>query len=62
MATSYKVEVIADRSGTWCSNGLRFPTPEDATVYGERLAMRWALVREWRVVASDDPVTESLQP
>lgn len=47
---AYRVEVIADNSGKWCSNGLRFPTIEDAKGYGADLAWRWTLVREWRVV------------
>jgi hypothetical protein len=53
---SYKVEVIADGSGTWCSNALRFATAEEADAYGTDLASRWTLVREWRVVATTDEV------
>jgi hypothetical protein len=56
--TSYKVEVIADSSGTWCSNALRFATPADASAYGYDLALRWTAVRMWRVAESSDPVTE----
>lgn len=47
----YKVEVIADSTGTWCGNGLVFDTPEKAKAYGDNLFMRWTAVREWRVVA-----------
>lgn len=54
---SYKVEVIADSSGTWAGNGLRFATEEEAAAYAVDLASRWTLVRETRVVPSDDPVT-----
>src|SRR5215472_1149589 len=43
-ATSYKVEVIADSSGQWCSNALRFATEEEAKVYGDDLFMRWTAV------------------
>lgn len=46
----YKVEVIADSSGEWCGNGMRFATVEEATAYGTNLAWRWTLVREFRVV------------
>jgi len=53
---SYAVEVIADSSGKWCGNGLRFQTIEDAESYARDLASRWTLVRETRVVESDDPV------
>jgi len=53
---SFKAEVQADSSGTWASNALRFATTEEAEAYAEDLASRWTLVRETRVVASDDPV------
>jgi hypothetical protein len=53
---SYKVEVIADDSGKWCSNSLRFATEEEARAYGDDLFVRWTAVREWRVVPSDEEV------
>jgi hypothetical protein len=43
------VEVIADNSGQWCGNGIRFATHDDAAAYAKGLAWRWTLVREWRV-------------
>ena len=46
----YKVEVIADSSGTWCGNGLKFATTEEAEIYAKDLAGRWTLVSAWRVV------------
>jgi hypothetical protein len=55
---SFKAEVIADGSGKFCSNGLRFATELEAMRYAQDLASRWTLVREWRVVISDDAVTE----
>ena len=45
----YKVEVIADNSGEWVGNGLRFSTRDEAETYARDLAWRWTLVREWRV-------------
>ena len=51
---SFAVEVIADNSGTWAGNGLRFKTRDDALIWGEGLKQRWTLVREMRVVPSDD--------
>jgi hypothetical protein len=54
---SYRPEFIADSSGTWAGNALRFATPEEAQTYAADLAHRWTLVRETRVVPSDDPVT-----
>jgi len=51
---SYKVEVIADNSGKWVSNALRFPTKEKAEEYGRDLSARWTAVREWRAVPADE--------
>jgi hypothetical protein len=55
---SWKAEVIADNSGQWCGNGLRFLSREEAERYVKDLSWRWTSVRDTRVVASDDPVTE----
>jgi hypothetical protein len=51
---SFKVEVIADNSGKWCGNGMRFHTPEQAEEHARDLRSRWLAVREWRVVPSED--------
>ena len=53
---SFKPEVIADPSGKWCGNALRFTTREEAQANVRDLMMRWFAVRETRVVASDDLV------
>lgn len=53
---SYKAEVIADSSGKFCGNGLRFATEQEAWQYGNDLANRWTSVREVRATASDDEV------
>lgn len=53
---SYKAEVIADNSGQWCSNALRFATREEAETYVSDLAWRWTSVRDTRVVECEDPV------
>ena len=53
---SWRPEVIADSSGKWVGNALRFATKEEAEANVRNLAMRWILVRETRVVESDDPV------
>ncbi len=53
---SYAPEVIADSSGKWAGNGLRFERREDAEAWVLDLSMRWTLVRETRVVESSDPV------
>jgi hypothetical protein len=50
----FKVEVIADDSGKWVGNGLRFPTYDAAEYYATDLMMRWTAVREWRVVKAED--------
>lgn len=54
---SWAPEVIADNSGTWCGNALRFATREEAEANVLNLAMRWTMVRDTRVVESPDPVT-----
>jgi hypothetical protein len=56
--SSFKAEVIADSSGEWCSNGLRFATRKEAEAYGLDLSLRWTAVRDFRVVESVDPVTK----
>src|ERR1700694_4012761 len=53
---SFKPEVIADPSGKWCGNALRFATRHEAEANVQDLMMRWFAVRETRVVESDDPV------
>lgn len=58
MKMSYAVEVVADNSGKFCGNALRFATKGAAQRYAIDLHARWTAVREWRVVESSDPVTE----
>ena len=53
---SFKAEVIADNSGNWVGNALRFASREEAEAYGQDLESRWTLVRKMRVVESEDPV------
>jgi hypothetical protein len=55
---SWKPEVIADSSGKWSGNALRFATKEEAEAYVSDPFMRWTAVRETRVVeVPDEPVT-----
>lgn len=53
---SWIPEVIADSTGNFCGNGLRFATKEEAEANVRDLMMRWFAVRETRVVESTDPV------
>lgn len=53
---SWAPEVIADRSGEWCGNALRFATREEAEANVRDLMGRWLLVTDTRVMPSDDPV------
>ena len=53
---SWTPEVIADSSGKWCGNALRFATREEAEANVRDLMMRWFAVRDTRVVESDDLV------
>ena len=55
--TSFKTEVIADSTGTWAGNGLRFATEAEAQDYVKDLEWRWTSVRDTRVVPSDDAVS-----
>lgn len=55
---SFKVEVIADNSGQWCTNQRIFPTHDEAAAYARNLALRWVLVREWRVVPATEPTQD----
>lgn len=57
---SYAAEVVADSSGEFCGNALRFATREEAEVYVADLKRRWTLVTSTRVVRSDDPVTHEI--
>ena len=57
---SFKPEVIADSSGNWSGNALRFATREEAEANVQDLMMmRWFAVRDTRVVECDDPVNYS---
>jgi len=62
MNRSYKVEVIADNSGKWCSNQRRFPLTDHgkmlAVAAGTRIAMAWTLVRDWRVAEAEEEPNE----
>lgn len=52
----YRVEVIADSSGQWAGNGMRFDTIDDAKGYGRDLMSRWVLVRKWHVVDANNAI------
>jgi hypothetical protein len=60
MTTSYAPEVVADASGTWCGNALRFATEAEAWTYVRDLERRWMLVTNIRVVPSADPVNYAI--
>jgi hypothetical protein len=53
---SWKPEVIADSSGKWYGNALRFAAREEAEANVQDLMMRWFAVCDTPVVESDDPV------
>lgn len=53
---SFAPEVIADSSGKWCGNGLRFATRAEAEANVRDLEWRWTAVRATRVIESTDPV------
>jgi len=51
---SWAPEVIADDSGKWTGNGCRFRRKVDAEAWVADLQTRWLLVRETRVVPSEE--------
>lgn len=53
---SWKPEVVADSTGKWYGNALRFATREEAEANAADLQRRWLLVTDTRVVECDDPV------
>jgi len=57
---SYAAEVVADASGEWTGNAMRFATKTEASLYGSDLRDRWFAVRDVRVVHSDDPVNYAI--
>ncbi len=54
MPKSYAPEVIADSSGKFFGNALRFATHREALENVLDLSMRWYAVRETRVVETED--------
>ena len=62
LASSWAPEVIADSSGKWTGNQLRFATKAEAEGNVYNLMMRWTLVRETRVVESTAPVNYRWDP
>jgi hypothetical protein len=57
---SWQAQVIADDSGEWRGNALRFGTQGEAEVWVAHLYRRWSLVRATRVVWSNDPPTHAI--
>jgi hypothetical protein len=53
---SFKAEVIADNTGQWVGNGLRFASRAEAEAYVRDLEWRWTSVRDTRVIESDEPI------
>lgn len=54
--TSFAGEVIADNSGKFYGNQMRFATKQEAENYIANLMFKWTAVRETRVVKTNDPV------
>jgi hypothetical protein len=53
---SWKPEVIADNSGQWLGNGLRFATKKEAEDNARDLMWRWMAVKDTRAKRSKEPV------
>jgi hypothetical protein len=58
-STSWRIEVMVDDSGEWESDPFRFQTWHEALAYARDLELRWAAVRDRRVVRSEEPVNYS---
>jgi hypothetical protein len=56
---SWKIEVLVDDSGEWEGDPLRFQSEHEAWAYARDLEFRCSVVRDKRVVKSDDPVNYS---
>jgi hypothetical protein len=56
---SWKPEVIADSTGKWYGNALRFATQDEAARNARDLSYRWLAVREHRASECADPVNYS---
>jgi hypothetical protein len=56
MTKSFAPEVVADSSGKFCGNMLRFATREEAEASAEALYRRWNLCTAHRAVETTDPV------
>jgi hypothetical protein len=59
MTRSWAPQVVADSSGTWCGNALRFQTKEEAEASAADLQARWILVTRTRAMPSEDRVNYS---
>jgi hypothetical protein len=49
MGRGYRVEVIADDTGKWVGDLLRFYVLGDAERYARNLYSMWPTIRAWRV-------------
>lgn len=52
---SWKYEVSTDNTGKFYGNAVRFATEAEARSAGNAKFMAWTLVREFRVVESEEP-------
>jgi hypothetical protein len=50
----FKVYVLADQSGKYATNALKFNSIEEAVEYAKDLYSRWTLVTDWAII----PTTE----
>lgn len=53
---AWKPEVIADASGKWCDNALRFATEDEAFRNAKDLSRRWMSVTAYRATECNDTV------
>jgi hypothetical protein len=59
---SWAPEVIADETGNWLPNRLRFATEVEAKGHNDGLFLRWTAVRDTRAEPHTDPVRNTWDP
>jgi hypothetical protein len=52
---SWGVEVMIDDSGEWERDPVRFETKQEALTYARDLELRWAAVRDRRILEVAEP-------
>lgn len=52
---SWGIELMVDDSGEWEGDPTRFETKQEALAYARDLELRWAAVRDKRIIECNTP-------